>query len=171
MLVANFNHYLQFTMSVYNLLKTMKNETAKRFEELLWHLRMSKSEFARKIGVTPQAISAIVRGDSKPSSELLQTIFVAFPNLNPTWLMTGNGPMLHVDGPADGYVHGLPNEDPIPEKKPVPQEMPQLNPFLEELRLMRQELGRALKVIESQQELLRKHSGSREHTMPLKKVA
>lgn len=75
---------------------------------------------------------------------------------------------MFLDGSTpDALVKAIPDEE-----KPVPLEMPSINPILEELKLMRQELGRAMRIIESQQELLRKHSGSRERTMPsVKKVA
>jgi transcriptional regulator with XRE-family HTH domain len=125
----------------------------------MYELRYNQRQFAMAVGVSPQAINNVIAERTKtPSSDLLQAITKAFPQVNPTWLLTGTGSMLL--------------EKELKEEKPVPQEMPSINPILEELKLMRQELGRAMRIIESQQELLRKHSGSRERTMPsVKKVA
>ncbi|MFN7301187.1 MAG: helix-turn-helix domain-containing protein [Bacteroidota bacterium] len=142
----------------------MEETIGKRLSDFIWSTRSSNSQFARTIGVTPQAISHIISGRSNPSSDLLKSVFTHYPQLNATWLMTGTGSML-IGGESA-------TEDQPTERKPVPVEVPNVNPILEELRLMRQELGRAMRIIESQQELLRKHSGSRKNTMPpLKKVA
>ena len=148
----------------------MKNQTvAERLETLMWNERLSQNKFARHIGVSNVTISRILRGETNPSMETLEQVTKAFPNLNPTWLLTGAGSMQLDQAPADALVKGAPPE----EKKPVPVEVPGVNPILEELRLLRQEMGRAMRIIESQQEMLRKHSGNREHMMPsfAKKVA
>ncbi len=147
----------------------MEESIGKRLSDFIWSIRSSNSQFARAIGVTPQAISHIISGRSNPSGDLLKSIFTKFPELNPTWLLTGEGSMQLDGAPVDALVKGVPVE----EKKPVPVEVPGVNPILEELRLLRQEMGRAMRIIESQQEMLRKHSGNREHMMPsfAKKVA
>lgn len=144
----------------------MKEQTiAERLETLMWSQRMSQNKFAKYIGVSGVTISRILRGETNPSMETIEQVTKAFPNLNPTWLVTGAGAMLLHDGaPAGALVHGLPFDE---TPAPPPVEVPGVNPILEELRLMRQELSRALKVIESQQELLRKPSGNRhKNTMP-----
>lgn len=116
-----------------------------------------------------------MRGETNPSLETIEQIASAFPNLNPVWLLKGEGTMYIFDGAqADALVKAVPVENQEAERKPVPVEVPNVNPILEELRLMRQELGRAMRIIESQQELLRKHSGNRnKNTMPpfVRKVA
>jgi len=143
----------------------MENTNIKqRLEQMMWELRYNQRQFAKAIGVTPSAINNLVVGKTKtPSSDLLNGIAKAFPQVNPTWILTGEGNMLR-----NTTVEAAPPVQP----QPVPVEVPNVNPILEELRLMRQELGRAMRIIESQQELLRKHSGSRKNTMPpLKKVA
>jgi transcriptional regulator with XRE-family HTH domain len=145
----------------------MEESIGKRLSDFIWSTRSTNSQFARTIGVTPQAISHIISGRSNPSGDLLKSIFTKFPELNATWLITGEGSMFLDGSTPDALVKAIPDEE-----KPVPLEMPSINPILEELKLMRQELGRAMRIIESQQELLRKHSGSRERTMPsVKKVA
>lgn len=136
---------------------------------------MSQNKFAKHIGVSGVTISRILRGETNPSMDTIEQVTKAFPNLNPTWLLTGTGSMHLFEGAsADALVKAVPVENQEAERKPVPVEVPNVNPILEELRLMRQELGRAMRIIESQQELLRKHSGNRnKNTMPpfVRKVA
>lgn len=132
----------------------------------MYELRYNQRQFALAIGVSPQAINNVIAERTKtPSSDLLNGIAKAFPQVNPTWILTGEGNMLR-----NTTVEAAPPVQP----QPVPVEVPNVNPILEELRLMRQELGRAMRIIESQQELLRKHSGNRnKNTMPpfVRKVA
>ena len=58
---------------------------AERFED------GSRRALGRKIGLTGQAVSAWVRGDSVPSGEALAAIALAYPELRPRWLLTGQG--------------------------------------------------------------------------------
>lgn len=51
----------------------------------------NRSELAKKIGVSTEAISGLIKG-SVPSGERLEAIILAFPRINPDWLLTGMGP-------------------------------------------------------------------------------
>ena len=54
-------------------------------------LNISEREFCRRIGVSVSYVNSI-RKSIQP--EKLKAITEAFPNLNPVWLMTGDGSML-----------------------------------------------------------------------------
>lgn len=45
----------------------------------------------REIGLSGQAVSAWVRDDAVPSGEALAAIALAYPELRPRWLLTGQG--------------------------------------------------------------------------------
>ena len=69
----------------------------KRFLELLKYKNLSASQFANKIDVSNSAISHIINGRNKPSIEIIQNILLKFPDLNPRWLILGEGEILSVN--------------------------------------------------------------------------
>lgn len=71
----------------------MKN----RFLEFLKYKKLSASQFANKINVSNSAISHIINGRNKPSIEIIQNILLKFPDLNPRWLILGEGEISSVN--------------------------------------------------------------------------
>ena len=55
--------------------------------------KLTPARFADIIGVQPANISHIISERNKPSLEFAQKMLAAFPNLNPEWLIMGNGNM------------------------------------------------------------------------------
>lgn len=51
----------------------------------------SRRALGRQIGLSGQAVSAWVRGDSVPSGHALEAIVASYPELRPRWLLTGRG--------------------------------------------------------------------------------
>lgn len=70
---------------------------AQRISTLLEYSERNISEFSRFVGFkTPQAVRELIKGNTKTLSELAQSkILAAFPELNPNWLLTGEGEMLN----------------------------------------------------------------------------
>jgi transcriptional regulator with XRE-family HTH domain len=60
---------------------------------------ISPAEFADKIGVQRSSMSHILNGRNYPSASFLQKMLQVYPNLNPRWLMIGDGAM-NTDSPA-----------------------------------------------------------------------
>ena len=55
----------------------------------------NKTAFSKRIDVKPTTVSNIVNERAtKPSSEILKNIIKAIPEINPSWLLTGEGEML-----------------------------------------------------------------------------
>ena len=52
---------------------------------------LSPSQFADKLGVQRSGVSHLLSGRNKPSFEFINKMLVAFPKINPDWLITGNG--------------------------------------------------------------------------------
>jgi transcriptional regulator with XRE-family HTH domain len=65
----------------------------KRIEKLLAEIDMSPSLFADAIGVQRATISHILSGRNNPSLDLVQKVLSRFPELNPDWILSGNGDM------------------------------------------------------------------------------
>lgn len=66
-----------------------------RISDIISHFCKSKADFARNMGESPQTISNWVsRGAGK---NVLNKILSKFPDVNATWLLTGEGEMIRSD--------------------------------------------------------------------------
>ena len=50
---------------------------------------LSASEFAGKIGINRSNLSHVLSGRNKPSLDFLTKIITSYPNVNASWLITG----------------------------------------------------------------------------------
>ncbi|MCX6244232.1 MAG: helix-turn-helix domain-containing protein [Bacteroidetes bacterium] len=71
-----------------------------RILAILNYFQMSPSRFAEAIGVQRSGISHLISGRNKPSLEFIQKILARFPEVDPSWLLTGNGEMLAGGNPV-----------------------------------------------------------------------
>lgn len=55
---------------------------------------IQSSKFADEIGVQRSSISHLLSGRNKPSLEFVQKILIKYPEVNPNWLLLGQGEML-----------------------------------------------------------------------------
>ena len=62
-----------------------------RIELLMKCYGLTPSQFADRTGIQRASVSHIISGRNKPSLEVLQKIYEAFPELDIRWLMTGQG--------------------------------------------------------------------------------
>lgn len=51
--------------------------------------RLNATQFAEVIGVKPANLSHILSGRNKPSMDFLEKVALTFPNVNASWLLTG----------------------------------------------------------------------------------
>jgi len=65
-----------------------------RILSIIKYFNLSPSDFAEKIGVQRSSISHLISGRNKPSLEFIQKIMSRFPEINPEWILNGNGTML-----------------------------------------------------------------------------
>lgn len=77
-----------------------------RIELLMKCYGLTPSQFADRTGIQRASVSHIISGRNKPSLEVLQKIYEAFPELDLRWLMTGNGnePVAGGHGGGDAVV-------------------------------------------------------------------
>ena len=88
-----------------------------RLIQLLDLEQLSPSKFADLIGVQRSSISHIISGRNKPSFDFLQKTLKAFPGLNASWLILGEGTMYEQMGRRGsgnlfdaGQADGVPSE-------------------------------------------------------------
>ena len=65
----------------------------KRLLQFLSAENISQTQFADTIHVARASVSHILAGRNKPGFDFLERMLRHYPNLNPEWLMTGNGRM------------------------------------------------------------------------------
>ena len=62
-----------------------------RLKYLLEALGLSASQFAEKVGIQRSSMSHVLSGRNKPSLDMLIKILEEFPDVDPDWLLLGNG--------------------------------------------------------------------------------
>ena len=70
-------------------------------------VQLSQQDFATKLNISPASLSSIFTGRTNPTNNHVMAIHRAFPNVNISWLMFGEGSML-VD---EGISHTVPDSD------------------------------------------------------------
>ncbi len=68
-------------------------ELHERIDQLVRHLPYSQKDLAEIIGVSLSRISNIKKGANKPNSDLIINILNKFREVNPYWLLLGEGEM------------------------------------------------------------------------------
>jgi len=76
-------------------------ELSKRIEKLVEYSGLSIPKFAERVGFkTPQGVRELLKGNTRTLSEQAQyKILHSFPEINPSWLLTGIGEMLLTESP------------------------------------------------------------------------
>ncbi|GFD94812.1 MULTISPECIES: hypothetical protein [Tenacibaculum] len=70
------------------------DETYKRVEEVINYKRLNIRSFEEIIDVSNNSIGTAIRRKSSFKSNVLNKILHSFPEINPTWLLTGKEEML-----------------------------------------------------------------------------
>lgn len=129
----------------------METTVKERLKEFISTLGISEREFCRRVGVGSAFIQSI-RKSIMPDT--LNKIAIQYPQLNPVWLLLGNGEMLQA-------VEEVPED-----VEPRPSEM--LYSLFEEAK---QEKARLLSIIESQQRIMESQQRTIENLTELSKKA
>lgn len=70
------------------------DELNKRIVEIMVRFNHTKSSLATELGVSMPLITHITTGRNKPGIELLQRVLQRFKDIDPIWLLLGEGNML-----------------------------------------------------------------------------
>ena len=88
--------------------KIDNTEVAKRIAELIEYSGMKVADFAERVGIQKSAVSHLISGRNKPSFEVLSSMLILFPELNPDWLILGTGNMLRQTNISQPTVYTSP---------------------------------------------------------------
>ncbi len=69
------------------------DNTYKRVEQIIVYNNMNIKSFEDRISVSNNSIGTAIRRKASFKSNVLNKILNAFPEINPTWLLTGKGTM------------------------------------------------------------------------------
>ncbi|UHG90083.1 helix-turn-helix domain-containing protein [Spirosoma oryzicola] len=88
-------------------MENKQQTVGQRFAALISELKMSNNSFAKSIGKSSTTINYIVDEKNKPGFDVLETILRVYPNVNPNWLMNGEGNIFRdkeQSVESDGYI-------------------------------------------------------------------
>lgn len=68
-------------------------EINKRIVVLMDYFGYNKSTFAEFVDVSQPIITHITNGRNKPGMDIIQKLLIKIPDLNPNWLLIGEGDM------------------------------------------------------------------------------
>lgn len=97
-----------------------------RLLQLLDLEQITPSKFADIIGVQRSSVSHVISGRNKPSYDFLHKTLKAFPGLNATWLMLGEGTMYEQMG-RKVSVNLFDPPEPLSEEQ-IPDQIPEVGP-------------------------------------------
>lgn len=109
-----------------------------RIRAVMDYAQMTQQDFAVRLGISPASLSSIFTGRTNPSQKQVMAIHQAFPEINISWLMFGEGDMI-VTAAASEQQEGSPQQasTAAPEVASVPQaprslfdEVPAAKPYV-----------------------------------------
>jgi len=80
-------------------------DISSRIKQIRGNLR--QVDFAKTIGVSKNTVGRWDRGEQKPGYDELVRILEVYPDINPTWLLTGEGVMIR----GEGQPRAMPDPD------------------------------------------------------------
>jgi bacteriophage CI repressor helix-turn-helix domain len=93
--------------------KSKSLEVALRITSLMENLGMKPADFAEKVGIQKSAVSHLTGARNNPSFEVIVRMLMAFPELNPDWLILGKGEMWRkVEVSPQSIKDNLPHQTP-----------------------------------------------------------
>ena len=83
-----------------------------RIEEIIKVKHLTNVEFCNQTAMSPSGLSHILSERTKPTLSILRNVIEAFPDLNPLWVLLGQGEMF---ADADAAPQGKQSNPPSPQ--------------------------------------------------------
>jgi transcriptional regulator with XRE-family HTH domain len=128
------------------------SEISLRIANLIEFLGINQKEFASKINVGTGRLSNVLKGRNKPDTDFVSEIIRTYRNVNPLWLLIGEGEILNKNIYSN-LSSTYQVAEPTPEQKPAkPEESRLLLQRIEELTEEKYELKLRIKQLEKKSE-------------------
>ncbi|MFY7666142.1 hypothetical protein [Flavobacterium sp.] len=75
----------------------MKEKPIQRIKKIIEAYRLSVSAFEKRCNMSNNSIQVAIKRNANVKDETLINILEAFPDISPSWLLTGNGAMYKSD--------------------------------------------------------------------------
>ena len=82
-----------------------------RIRQIMVREAMSQQDFASTLGISPATLSSILNGRTNPTNNLVQAVHRAFPKINISWLMFGEGTIDDQSAPLGEHTSEMNNPD------------------------------------------------------------
>lgn len=86
-------------------------KTIHRLGEYITKSGLSFNKLATELGLSNSYFSKMVKNNGSIGSDILEKILRIYPNVNPTWLLTGKGSMLHEE--EQPFYISVPNDSSV----------------------------------------------------------
>ena len=73
-----------------------------RLLQIMSAKNLTASNLAKTLMIQPSNVSHILSGRNNPNLQFIQKLMTAFPDINPKWLINGEGPMF-----AEEFTHSV----------------------------------------------------------------
>ena len=101
MLNGTFLHFINFVNFILDKNKVVSLQSVNlifaemkdRLKKFIAEMGINQGDFAKQIGISSSLLSFILNGQRNINDNILSAILLANPNLNPKWLMDGEGEM------------------------------------------------------------------------------
>lgn len=77
-----------------------------KIEQIIKDKGLNNSQFCNMVGIAPGTLSHIISGRTNPTLNILRSIKFVFPDINPSWLFSDEGPMYKDEGSDPTPVEG-----------------------------------------------------------------
>lgn len=78
------------------------DELSARILEIMGYLKLTKAEFAQKLGISSAVLSHISSGRNKPGLDIVLAILTQYSQVSADWLLLGNGAMIRENENREG---------------------------------------------------------------------
>lgn len=87
-----------------------------RIRSIMNHERLSQQDFAARLGISAASLSSIFTGRTNPTNNHVMAVHRAFPQVNVSWLLFGEGDMLC---PSSGSAASAPDGEALSDTSSV----------------------------------------------------
>lgn len=98
--------YLHVNSSYLKNLRVDKSTFSERLSQLIRHLRTTVNAFAKSLNVNHTNVSSYINEDREPGYTFIAKLVKKYPEVNPAWILNGDGEMLRASQEEKDTLRG-----------------------------------------------------------------